>query len=273
MNRLEWFATPQSRLIAAAYDNDIRSTKEILKSGQVDVNAFDSEDNMFPLLAAVNQEHEDMVKLLLEQSEINVNQAVIAETVNGVPGTGVTALIEATMKSQQEIVKMLLAAGADPDMYTSEVYGGLSALWVAASEGDETITKLLLDGGADSNAGRLSVNITPLMAAAAGGHAEVVDMLLAAGADVNAKDNDGVTALLNVAEHGDLSTLQLLLKFGANVNDMSHNNFSPLIVAAAHGHYDIISALIDAGANVNMPHPDGVSPLMYAAGACFFITS
>jgi ankyrin repeat protein len=254
-SELKALNSPPMRFITAALDNDLTAVASFLRGGgvgvhrtdAVDVNVVDPRDNLFALLAATRQGHEAMVRLLLAESEINVNQAVTSRTTDGSQGNGVTSLMEASMKGYAPIATLLLEKGADVNLQTAETYGGISALWLAASAGEVEVIRLLLDAGADPNMARQADGITPLMAAAAGGHAEVVDLLLQAGAIVDTRDNDGVTALLNVAESGDLETLQLLLEAGADVNYMSNSNFSPLIVACAHGHFDAISALIDAG--------------------------
>jgi ankyrin repeat protein len=245
-SELQWLSSGPGRLVAAAMDNDLSTARQLLEGG-TDVNAVDRQDNMFPLLAAASQGHEDMALLLLSQSALDVNQAVTASSLGGVAGNGVTALMEASMKGSAVLVELLLARGAAVGTHTAEAYGGLTALWLAASQGDAAVVQLLLAAGADPSQARLADGITPLMAAAAGGHAGAAELLLQAGAEVDARDSDGVTAVLNVAESGDLRTLQLLLAADAAVNYMSSNNFSPLIVACAHGHYDVISALIDAG--------------------------
>ena len=267
---LKWLVSPPARLVSAAMDDDLTTAKHLLRGqresqglglGQVDVNAVDPQDNLTPLLAATSQGHEDMVRLLLAQSALDVNQAVVTSSRSGVPGNGVTALMEASMQGNEVLVELLLASGAQVDTHTAEGYGGMTALWLASSQGHAGVVGLLLKGadkGADEGEGvgeadpslaRLADGITPLMAAAGGGHAGVVRQLLEAGAAVNARDSDGVTAVLNVAESGDLETLLLLLAAdgGAEVNYMSNNHFSPLIVACAHGHYEVIAALLDAG--------------------------
>jgi cytohesin len=103
--------------------------------------------------------------------------------------SGETALTTAVRRRRRETVKILLEAHADPK-------SGLN-LWYASMAGDVEMVKLLLDAGASPNIpgprGR-----TGLFEAARSGHTEVVGALLEAGADPNLRTADGVTPLERV---------------------------------------------------------------------------
>jgi ankyrin repeat protein len=88
-------------------------------------------------------------------------------------------------------VRRLLKQGIDVNARTTAMYG-LTALTLASSAGNTVIVKLLLDAGADPNLESYE-GITPLMRA---GNADICRMLLAAGADAKAADDHGNTVLM-----------------------------------------------------------------------------
>ncbi|MXW12314.1 MAG: ankryin, partial [Synechococcus sp. SB0668_bin_13] len=99
----------------------------------------------------------------------------------------------------EEMVKLLLAAGADPNARDSDQETPLHGA-IGWSDRPEEVMKLLLAAGADPNA-RNEAGQTPLYTAVerldefVEGEGELVKALLAAGADVMARDEYGQTPL------------------------------------------------------------------------------
>ncbi|MCJ1436663.1 hypothetical protein MMC27_006044 [Xylographa pallens] len=94
-----------------------------------------------------------------------------------------------------DVVRLLLDAGADPNLHIGE-YG--FPLHTVAWGGNATVVQMLLDAGADPNA-RSGPYGTALIAASFFGYTEIVSILLAAGADTTAQWNlHGVLHELNV---------------------------------------------------------------------------
>jgi ankyrin repeat protein len=88
---------------------------------------------------------------------------------------------------------------------------GRTALCIAASNGYTQIVKTLLANGADVNIKDRDVHDrTALILAADNGHTEVVKVLLANGADVNSKDEFGFTALACAKKGGHMQIVSLL---------------------------------------------------------------
>jgi len=121
-------------------------------------------------------------------------------------------LAEAAFGRDEETIQKLLRNGADIHNVAVK-----SALETAIRLGDLDVVKLLLAAGANPNArDREGMNL--LMQAVGEGRVAVAQALVDAGADVNARDNAGHSVLELV--HGDEapSILRLLLARGVNVS-------------------------------------------------------
>jgi len=116
-----------------------------------------------------------------------------------------TALMMASESGHLEIVRALLAAGADVNTHVN----GETALILASLTGHLEVVRALLDAKADVNAKR-SDGTSSLMLASYNGNQQVVRALLDAKADVNAKDSHGVTALEAASRNGHTEVVQLL---------------------------------------------------------------
>jgi hypothetical protein len=78
---------------------------------------------------------------------------------------------------------------------------GWTALLFAAVRGHDEIVRLLIEAGADVDAQNLD-GATPLMAAAVSGERGIVEMLVAAGADLRLRNAAGATARTKAEEYG-----------------------------------------------------------------------
>ncbi len=167
-----------------------------------------------PLEIAITQRNPDAVRLLLaHQADANTTNA------SGAPLT-LDAL------PQLEILKALLAAGANPNWYPlpvpSEVNSGNESLLMLAvdrnlyntPEDKLAAARLLLDSGANSNAKNLT-GLTPLHIAAYGGQLELVRLLLDHHADPNIANNGGVTPLDEAKNQNHPEVVALLHAVGA----------------------------------------------------------
>lgn len=91
-----------------------------------------------------------------------------------------------------------------------------NALYEAAFHGREQVVRILLDAGANADAQDISAN-TALMAASSNDHEEVVQMLLDAGANINTCLGSGTA--LHRASQGSLErVVEVLLKGGADID-------------------------------------------------------
>lgn len=109
-------------------------------------------------------------------------------------------------------VEKLLNSGVDPNLKDQL---GFTALIMAPRGGNAQVVKLLLAKGADANAKSGLLGYTALMGAAAAGNLEMVKALLASGARVNTRNDDGVTALAFAEQNGAPAVINLLKQQGA----------------------------------------------------------
>jgi ankyrin repeat protein len=183
--------------------------------------------------------------------------------------SGVGPLMLAIYNGHNEIADVLIASGAEVDVFEAAALGriqrleqllddnpalvrthnpdGWTALHVASYYGKREAAALLLARGAD--VGSRSTNTmanTALHAALAGGHPGVTELLLANGAEVNAKQHGGYTALHAAALDGDPDLTRLLLANGADASLESDDGQTALAMAREKGREEVLELLFQA---------------------------
>lgn len=94
---------------------------------------------------------------------------------------------------------------------------GFTALQLAAFFGHEEIVGLLLEAGADAGAvARNSLRVQAIHSAAAGGHTAIVKILLDHGADPNVRQEGGFAPIHEAAQSGEDELYDLLVSNGAD---------------------------------------------------------
>ncbi|KAK7249598.1 hypothetical protein SO694_00004050 [Aureococcus anophagefferens] len=181
-------------------------------------------------------------------------------------------LTAASSSGAAGVVALLLARGADPDLYDA---GDIFAGYEAAQFGHARVAELLLEGGADvdrvTGPGHNHGNgETALYMASAAGELGVVEVYLRFGARVDLANMVGGTPFYLAAQTGRVPVLRRLKAAGADVNQGrtdagGEGNSSPLFIAATTGRTRVVQALIDLGADVDRPNNRGMTPLMAAA--------
>ncbi|MAM71563.1 MAG: hypothetical protein CMP91_10515 [Gammaproteobacteria bacterium] len=156
-----------------------------------------------------------LVDLAEHQDWDAVEAAISNEDLNAAQPDGMTALFWATYYDEADVVRLLLNAGANPNIENR--YG-----------------------------------MTPLIQAAMNGNSAMITMLLEAGADAHATTPEGDNALLNAAKTGAVQGVQALIEAGADVNSRdSYLYQTPLMWAVASNQADVARILIDHGADLN----------------------
>ena len=187
--------------------------------------------------------------------------------VNDANNDGATPLLLACSTEQEEAVKLLLRAKADPNIAYADGCTSLHAS-ITADCSKETIQEII-DYGADLNAvnkrGR-----TSLLLGCFCRNLDSVKVLLGAGADPTIADEEGFSCL-HAAIDGYCSkdTLQALIDHGALIDATRKDGTNALLQACRTGQSECVRFLLEAGADVNIAKPNGNSCLLEAVyGRC-----
>ena len=160
-----------------------------------------------------------------------------------------TRVADAAMSADVAAVRALLTAGEDVNAAQGD---GMTALHWASRRGENEMVRMLLAAGANVRATTRLGNYTPLLLASQGGHAAAIDALVAAGADVKGTTAAGVTTLMLASASGQVAAVKALIAHGADVNAVEPTRGETAIMfAAAHKRAEVVRALIAAKANVN----------------------
>lgn len=114
-------------------------------------------------------------------------------------------LLAAIAAGQMDMVRLLLARGADPDATDLQ---GQNALIIAARQRNTELARLLIDRGAPVNYVS-SRGMTPLNMALLARDRATVELLVAEGADLTLTGPDGIPPIRHATEWGDRRVLEI----------------------------------------------------------------
>ncbi len=135
---------------------------------------------------------------------------------------------------------------------------GMTALMLAAEAGHVEVIRALLAAGADPNAsggiahGPIFSVMTMAMNSGNKNRMEVIDTLIAAGAKLNPVRESPIAPLVYAIQGCDMVMIVALLERGADVN---WNRGEPLVeaVTKVYSEVEIVKVLLGAGADPNLP--------------------
>lgn len=288
-------------VFAAIQDRDAERLREILAAGTADLVSCDRR-GMTPLGRAAQTGHLALVRALLEggalpdenggrpplvcaaESRHEPVVRTLLEAGAQVDATGgeerLTALMAAAAAGDPELVRLLLAKGADPKLRDQ---AEKDALWHAATAGQEQAFQLLAPAFSAaereaaetelrkvvSERSEAATNAARLIDLVQAGQIDAAKRFLASGlTDPDGFDEEGRTALMIGASLGRRDLLRMLIAAGASFELVDDpNGWTALIYAVrseAKSAHLTVSLLATAGADLNHADYEGATPLMHA---------
>ena len=221
----------------AAESGDVDKVRELLQSGEYNVNCTDS-NGRTPLHYVCAKGHLDMVKVLIS----DFNADVLFKDINGcIP------LIDAALNGWEHVVLTILNEYHCPSNKT--------LLHWACKRGNVSLVRTLIqDHKADINAGDDENNTSLHVAALCGKKKVALFLINEVGCDINIKGYLGRSLLHSACIGGDVSLVQTLIRdHKADINARDDENNTPLHVAALCGKKEVALFLInDVGSDINI---------------------
>lgn len=250
---LEYRANPNHRpdddspILMLAVDADNVELVELLLDHGAEIEEEDESASYAPtaLSRAAKNGSKDLVSCLIRRNA-DVNRPNKVED---------KPVYVAARHGHAEVLQLLLDAGADVNVYTSDGWGPLHI----ARDSSE-VARVLLKNGADVNHG------SPLYYASGQNWPEVVKMYLQHKEIELDKieDKEGFTAIITATYHGNTEIVRLLLEAGANVNQQAGYKNAPLHYALDSTAVDSVNtlrALLEYNPSLDLTNDSGATPL------------
>lgn len=229
-----------------------------------------SNDDTLVHVAVRNGKLEVLRALIVAGADVNArNREKISKTKTE-DYTPLHLAVRRTSSHRAEIVYLLLAAGANPDL-TAIPSGktALELLFSARADMDtDEIRRALIEGGSKLSLKDEKTGQTVLHRAAESRNTELVDFAISLGADVNAADASGNTPLHIAARDGSDVLVRKFIEAGSNINAKNKEQKTPLVFAIENGRTSVVRELCSRGADVKISvgrAKDRTTPLHLAA--------
>jgi ankyrin repeat protein len=244
-------------LLFASRRGDVASARILLDAGgSLEERAA---DGYSPLMVATHSDHLPLTKFFLERGA-NPNAS----------GVGYTALHTAVLRGDPALVRLLLDAGADPNVRITKPapmerfsYGWMvlpeavvsgTPFYLAAKYVEVEIMRALLAAGADPQLA-LKDGTTPLMAAAGTGWG------IGGSADRRGRTLDIAAVAIELDdEAGTLAAVKLALDAGNDASATNQSGTTAMHGAAAHGYKQVLQSLVDRGGSLDVKDGAGSTP-------------
>lgn len=171
-------------------------------------NYFDPMDSELYIKANIYATNRSVIEVIIEDEGPVLHRLVIY---------GLVDLIQELLNNKHVNVNERAEAGWTPLLY-------------AAAQGYPEIARILLEAGANPDIGNVQ-GITPLMYGAHYGNTEICKILLEFEAKVDIQDIYGFTALIMASKNSHIEVVELLLNAGANPRVKNHENKTALDLA------------------------------------------
>ncbi|RCJ21073.1 hypothetical protein A6770_30860 [Nostoc minutum NIES-26] len=192
-----------------------------------------------------------------------------------------TPLIAAARTGEVRIVRYLVEAGANPNMWI-DLDGYMSPLSAAVYEGHQEVCDYLLPLITDPEEieyaerelpkavirkqRREDQSLQKFFDAVSEGDTTTVRELVAQGLDINSLNEDGITAVHCAVAGGNVRMIELLAELGVDLNRLDEDGRTPLMSTIGIYAFQAraLRALIRAGADLNYRDREGYTALDYA---------
>jgi len=176
---------------------------------------------------------------------------------------GRTALAWATARAQLDDMKLLIARGSLADAMD---FSGRSILLNAVDSSNNNGLRIILEAGADPNpiVPEGLFRSSPLIAASIGSKLEIIKLLIEFGAEIDATNPEGLTALQAAIKAQNVECANILLTRGANLGYISKNGHSALTMAISYNSHAVLELLINW---YHTYHLEGLQLLPIIAGS------
>jgi ankyrin repeat protein len=214
-------------LLEAIKKGQTEVVKELLQKDRSLASTVDT-DGVSALMKSVYYRKTDITGLLLSAGiDLNIFEAAATGEINR--------------------LKTLLAT--DPGLATAYSADGFTALGLASFLGHLEAVRILLAAGANPNSSaKNAMKVAPLHSAATGPHIEIARLLLASGAEPDARQQLGYTPMHEAALKGSLDLADLLVSHGADVNAANDDGKTALSIALSAGRQQMVDWLRANGA-------------------------
>eukprot|EP00026_Physarum_polycephalum_P008334 Phypoly_transcript_08416.p1 GENE.Phypoly_transcript_08416~~Phypoly_transcript_08416.p1 ORF type:complete len:424 (+),score=82.50 Phypoly_transcript_08416:245-1516(+) len=236
---------------------DAELQNELMKNGEIQREKID--DDVEKFLEAAQKGDVAKVTEILKQKEGNKN------FINEVDANKRTALHFAVHGDKLEVMKVLLANGAD---INAQDWEGYTPLMYGLKTEKENASLFLIENGADVNT-ITPKGITPLSTAVIGKNLKLINTLISKGVKAMPnKESESGSVLHHAVMDADTKIAEALLAYEPElVNSVDANGMIPLHFACATNNTKMALLLIDKKSDVNHASSDGTTPLHIAADA------
>ncbi|OQD76238.1 hypothetical protein PENANT_c134G11062 [Penicillium antarcticum] len=232
------------------------SVEFLIKSEYVDIRVKDAH-HMTALHYAAMKNYKRLIRFLTTNSQ--------HKTLLNAPENrrGDTPLIIAVRCQNEEVMRLLLDAGADANVLNAH---GESVLFWTIKRQQPNLARMLLNRGADPNQ-IVRHGLTLLILAIMSGCLGSVAALLEQGCDVEQPDGQGHRPLAWAVVSDDIATARLLISYNTKISVYSSGDReerSPLVWAVMMGNVDMVRLLLSQGADTEHTQLDRRAPLIWA---------
>ena len=212
-----------------------------------------------------SQQYTVIHKIILGISKLQLSQYLETWTdgINKPDARGYSPLWWASLKGNENAVRILLSYGADP-IATGRILQ--TPLHVARTA---QVVRSLLEYKADVDS-RDSSGRTPLHCYSypqMGTTTSIIEEIVISGASINAKTVAGHTALHYAAAFGNIHLIPVLFKYGILIDDTKDSGDTALALAVRHNQMDAIRMLLASSADISVRNKQEQSAIHI--GACF----